>query len=307
MDMQFAPHLICYIAYLLNRPYTTVTSCCLFFLLQLLLLLPAAQAVLLGAAVIPHGMLLFFFGVWLPSLTKLCPTGDFAYDCTLIKCVNGSADVHAAAVVLGQQIAALQPQLIFLTTPHGLAASSQYLLYGNTNGSGFALLGQDLHNASFPGYKVPMEALLAPDMAAQLQALQANASANATLSTLLAYGDSEPLPLRWGEIIPLSFLGALVNMSQPHRGPRANVSVLSIPIERYTRDVAMVCGSWKRSGSWGKPLTRLLVFCHTQMPELGQLGAMLGKYFQSLDIGVYWIVSADLAHTHLASGPYGYR
>lgn len=38
----------------------------------------------------------------------------------------------------------------------------------NTNASGFAQIGQDLHNASFPGYKVPLSVGLDPDVAAAI-------------------------------------------------------------------------------------------------------------------------------------------
>ena len=73
------------------------------------------------------------------------------------------------------------------------------------------------------------------------------------VSGLLNFADSEPAALRWGEVIPLSFLGDRVNPSRatPPAGGFANVSVFSIPTERYTADVAMVRG---RGGGEG-PLT----------------------------------------------------
>jgi aromatic ring-opening dioxygenase LigB subunit len=44
-----------------------------------------------------------------------------------------------------------------------------------------------------------------------------------------------------------------------------------------------------------------------QIPELQNLGRSFAQLFEEWDGDVVWVVSSDLAHTHLASGPYGYR
>ena len=51
---------------------------------------------------------------------------------------------------VGAAISALQPELIVLTTPHGMALERDFAVYENSNASGFASIGADLHNASFP-------------------------------------------------------------------------------------------------------------------------------------------------------------
>lgn len=174
------------------------------------------EARIVGAAVIPHG--------------------DFAYDCTLVGCHNGSREIHENSASVGHWLSSLGPDLVFLSTPHGLEATEAYLLYGNSNGSGVANIGQDLHNASFPGYNVRMRASLAKDVVDDIVSGVMFGQDQAHLSTLLAFGDGQDIPLGWGEIVPLSFLGSIVNSSNP----RAKVVALSIPSKRYEHVVEMV-------------------------------------------------------------------
>ena len=68
------------------------------------LLLPLAEGRVVGAAVIPHG--------------------DFAYDPSLVHNKNGSAEVHRAALEAGRVVAALAPEIILLSTPHGVALTN---------------------------------------------------------------------------------------------------------------------------------------------------------------------------------------
>ena len=153
-------------------------------LLFLLATRPASSRVV-GAAVIPHG--------------------DFTFDPSLVHFKNGSKELHAAAIGAGKAISALRPELIFLTTPHGMALERDFAVYENSNASGFASIGQDLHNASFPQYRVqlrrPGDKGLATDLARHLEEAM-----GANVSGLLNFADSEPAALRWGEVVPLSFL-----------------------------------------------------------------------------------------------------
>eukprot|EP00045_Choanoeca_perplexa_P002723 m.26161 g.26161 ORF g.26161 m.26161 type:complete len:321 (+) comp11666_c0_seq1:27-989(+) len=208
--------------------------------------------------------------------TAVIPHGDFAYDCTLIHCVNGSQQVHDASVSIGHWVAELKPDTVVITTPHGLASTNDYLWYMNHNGSGFALLGQDLHNGSAQEYKVPFSTQIDVDLSQQLLDSTYNMPHN-NVSGLSSFADSEPVALRWGEVIPLSFLGNSVN----NTNPVTKVAVMSVPTRRYTQDVAMI-------------------------PELQQLGRTYAQLLHNSTRRVVVLVSSDLAHTHLASGPYGY-
>lgn len=55
----------------------------------------------------------------------------------------------------------------------------------------------------------------------------------ANVSGMVGYGDAEPFPLRWGEVIPLHFvLPSLPNTTR--------TLILSQPNRRYTQSVEMI-------------------------------------------------------------------
>lgn len=49
---------------------------------------------------------------------------------------NGSLAVHNASVALGQRLAAVRPDSLWLITPHGLEVTRDFVLYQNTLGAG---------------------------------------------------------------------------------------------------------------------------------------------------------------------------
>jgi aromatic ring-opening dioxygenase LigB subunit len=174
-------------------------------------------------------------------------------------------------VQLGNEIAAMKPDIIFLSTPHGIAVERDFLFYENRLGAGYALLGQDLPvSANFTPYIVDINVTMAANVtAALLEAL----SRDCNVTGLMSFADSEPERLGWGEVIPLSFLSATLATSQ--------VVVLSQPLRRYTE-------------------------ARNMGPELLALGGRLYALLDGLEATVAVVVSCDLAHTHLASGPYGF-
>ena len=105
---------------------------------------------------------------------------------------NGSLLVHDAAIQAGAMLEAHKPDLVLLTTPHGIELSSDYALYMNTNASGFAQIGADLHNASFPGYKVPLSVGLDPDVAGECVCVRACACACACADVCVCVCTSFP-------------------------------------------------------------------------------------------------------------------
>ena len=250
------------------------------------------------------------FGLFLPTTrgrivhASTLPHGDFVYDPSLVHNANGSLALHGNATLLAASIAAAKPDIIFLITPHGLESTVDAAIYRNTEASGFALLGQDLHNASFPGYKVPLNVTLNSNVSdaliaslsgiapaatrySRLRGAAAAATSAATakrnnnninnnVSGLLAFAGGEPIALRWGEVIPLSFMRSYFATHST-----ASVVVWSQPTRRYVDS--------------GAPMAE----------EMVTLGALVGAALEELPQRVAVIVSSDLAHTHLASGPYG--
>ncbi|KAK7496001.1 hypothetical protein BaRGS_00012702 [Batillaria attramentaria] len=202
------------------------------------------------------------------------PHGGIALDPNHFNTTNATAkaeawEINRACVEVGKEIQLLQPDLVFLSTPHGIADLRNFLFYLNPFGQGYA----DTDNCQCPPccYKVS-----AKFDAALSKRLVNTFGIQKNVSGLSAYGppgqSSEPFPLRWGEVIPLHFIPDL---------NKTKVVILSQPSRRYTEDVSMI-------------------------PELLKLGSSLWGILEELSERVVIIISADLAHTHLASGPYGY-
>ena len=225
-------------------------SSLIFIIFYYLYLLQPITAIIIGGAVIPHG--------------------DFAYDPSLIHNANNSLLIHNASVALGETLISLQPDIIFLITPHGIALTNDFAISLSSNGTGYATIGDDLHNASYPVYNVPMNFPLAPTLSTNLVNYLRNQHPNIT--GILPWADSEGFPLRWGEIIPLTFLSSLINNSYTSTTPE--VLIWSQPLRRYNDSVSMI-------------------------PELLEIGDLLYNYFENLSYRTLIIVSADLAHTHL--------
>mmetsp|Transcript_47506 Transcript_47506/g.144288 ORF Transcript_47506/g.144288 Transcript_47506/m.144288 type:complete len:317 (-) Transcript_47506:52-1002(-) len=219
-------------------------------------------------------------GAWRPASAELVaaavlPHGDFAYDPSLLRnaSARGKAErLREASRAAGAFIREARPEVVFLTSPHGLELTRDFLLYENPVLSGAAELGGDLGpNAST--YNVSLTVATHPVVAELLAALRARGAA---VSGIQGFAESLPLPISWGEVLPLSFLDSA------GAGPQNfKVVVMGIPYRRYTEDFAMV-------------------------DELSKLGGLIADFFARSKRRVAWVVSADLAHTHLASGPYGY-
>jgi len=222
----------------------------LIFLL-LLIFLSTANAKLVASVVIPHG--------------------DFCYDPSLVNNQNGSLELHNAAVQLGAKLSSMPIDFYILTTPHGLAMNHSFAIYLNSNLSGFAHIGDDLHNDSYPSYNVYLNASSNQSMAVKF--VNYFMQYKEDVQGIMGWADSEPMPLRWGEVIALSF----VNQSLKTRP----VITLTFPTRRNIDPVKMI-------------------------PELLQLGSDLFDMINSLSENVAIIISSDLAHTHQADGPYGY-
>ena len=229
-------------------------------LLQLLLLVMRESAVcrgvLLGGSVLPHGDF-----AWLPSLL---PAGSANR--------SRAEAVRAGAQAVAARIAAASPDVVLVIAPHAAALSIAYAVYGNSGAAGTAALGGDLHNSSVPLVPLSVAAAGAPALAARL----AGALAGSNVTLLTFWGDSEAAPLRWSEVVPLAFLGALVNGS----AARTAVAVWSQPASRLACAACLV-------------------------PQLLALGGALAAQLAAAPERVWLLASADLAHTHPAAvNPY---
>ena len=221
----------------------------------------------------------------------ILPHGDFAIDPTLLPALTPEREAADAiakgAASVGKWFGeTVNPDLIFLSTPHGIELTNDFGLYLGSKASGTATIGGDLHNASHPSYNVRLPSiLLAPELSQTLVNETSKNRLNVS-GILVSADDSEDEPLHWGEVIPLLLIprrnrSSYASAAIAQNKQRQHV-ILSHPLRRYTEAAAEL------------------------VPELLHLGRWLGKWMEQLPRHVGVVISADLSHTHQADGPYGY-
>jgi len=204
------------------------------------------------------------------------PHGGIALDPRYFNTTNATAKaqawlVHDAAVQVGKQIEDLKPDTIVLSTPHGIAAPEDFIFYLSPQGFGFS----DTDNCACPPSCYNLSVAMDTNGTKSLVSILKDEDEK--VSHLSAFGppgnEGVPFPLRWGEVVPLYFTKSTLH--------HCKTIILSQPSRRYTDSVQMI-------------------------PELTQLGKRLFTILHSQPERIVMIISADLAHTHLKSGPYGY-
>ena len=108
---------------------------------------------------------------------------------------------------------------------------------------------------------------------------------------MVGFGDGVPFPLRWGEVIPLHFLSPFLPAS-------THTVIVSQPNRRYKESIEMIPELRNLGIIANKNLCACTVLFFT--------GGEIFSIFRTMEEKVAIVISADLAHTHLASGPYGY-
>jgi aromatic ring-opening dioxygenase LigB subunit len=177
--------------------------------------------------------------------------------------------LHEAMLKLQEEIQKDDPELIVLLTPHGLAMDEAFGVYQSEH------LRGDLPHLSSSNVDGKIKERLQfpsdPAISSELISFLKEKKVNITSITLGS--TSFPAPLAWGEIVPLYYLDS--------GEKKTKVIIISIPKKRFNLD------SFKN--------------------ELMQLGHNLESFFQKKELRTALIISADLAHTHLEKGPYGYH
>eukprot|EP00980_Cylindrotheca_fusiformis_P007658 scaffold1605_cov141-Cylindrotheca_fusiformis.AAC.21 len=206
----------------------------------------------------------------------LLPHGDFAYDPTFFPLNStergASKRIAWASRQTGQWlINEKNPDIIVLSTPHGIKLDIDFGIYMSARGKGYATIGGDLHDnsASNKLYNVS----LAIDMDLDLSKDLLSVLHNENVSGIYSYNDEMPMPLNWGEIIPLLLL--------PKENRTYKHIIWSHPQRRYDSSPEMV-------------------------PELMRVGQTVANWAQSRPERIAVVVSGDLSHTHRQTGPYGY-
>jgi len=207
----------------------------------------------------------------------ILPHGDFAYDPFL---VNDPAEQKVARQIAEESRTVgkifldeyINPDVVFLVTPHGIALTDDFGIYVGKTASGYADIGIDLHEKNNT-YRVNLPTIpLDPEMALDLIS---NLEQSNVTGIKTSADDSQDTPLQWAEVIPLLFVNT-TNVRRRHL-------IWSQPLRRYgTKEGTDLVG------------------------ELLRLGRKLFVWMEKRPERMAVLISADLSHTHRTDGPYGY-
>ncbi|NHK32047.1 MAG: hypothetical protein FK730_11890 [Asgard group archaeon] len=192
----------------------------------------------------------------------ILPHGSMVLDYKKAK-KHGAEGLHKAMTTMAKQIKELKPDLIFLTSPHGISNSNDFGIYLNKIAKCSAEWNGDYKEFT-------CEVSLDQELSEKL--LDYLTEKETAISGIASYTPSMEIPLRWGEAVPLWFLKDI----------SAKYVIMSQPLKR-------------------------LEMAKDMIPETLTLGNDLRLFFEKLRRRVVVIISADLAHTHLKDGPYGFN
>ena len=145
------------------------------------------------------------------------------------------------------------------------------------------------HHCQHKPYNVTLNNIdLAPTALAKDLLTFLHQEKNHPVSGVYSYDDETPIPLNWGEIVPLLLL--------PTTNPHASATTTSISSSSSSKILPLI---------WTFPYRR---YNHSveMVPELLQVGADIMDWAQRRPERIAILVSGDLSHTHQSDGPYGY-
>jgi aromatic ring-opening dioxygenase LigB subunit len=172
--------------------------------------------------------------------------------------------LHKSCVKISEDIYSLKPDVIVLTTPHGINLTKSFGVYLNSNAEGSAEW-----QGSWKDYTIKIKIEI-DDSKELLKILEEK---NIPSEGIISYADDEPLPLRWGEVIPIWFISQPYNNYTMVAEVLPKFIIISIPRKRLTNPESMI-------------------------DESLLLGREIHNYFSKSNKKVVTITSADLAHTH---------
>jgi aromatic ring-opening dioxygenase LigB subunit len=189
---------------------------------------------------------------------------------------DGAQATRAALLELGRRCAAAQPEVLVVATPHGTRVDGAICLVGAARAAG-ALRWQDRQvELNVPIDLLLTDAIAATARAAELPIALASFAGNRREQSVIA--------LDWGALIPLWFLG--YGQSMPGAG-----DILAAPPEQELGPPVVLAAPSRLL-----PRAAMVAFGRA----LAQAAAQDGRR-------VAFIASCDWAHTHQASGPYGFH
>ncbi|MFW9778898.1 MAG: hypothetical protein ACFFE8_08590 [Candidatus Heimdallarchaeota archaeon] len=129
--------------------------------------------------------------------------------------------LYNAMRLVSDKIAKTMPDLIFLSTPHGIALDNDYGLYANQSARGTAVWDEE-----YGEYEVQVP--LDQDITEQCyQWLKKHVI---PVSKITCFAQKVSIPLRWGEVVPLWFL----------KDTNTKYLIMSQPTRRYDQAKSMI-------------------------------------------------------------------
>jgi aromatic ring-opening dioxygenase LigB subunit len=199
---------------------------------------------ILGAYILPHGALALNPG-------KYSNYPEFS-------------DIHNSSFLIAEEIYTLKPDIIFMSTPHGIALERSYGIYLNTKAYGTAEW-----NGDFKEYTAELE--IAQDESKQILSFLKNNNLQA--EGIVAYSEKEPINLRWGEVVPFWYL------QQPYKNNT---------MESIAFPPAII---------FSMPRSRV-DHCESMVPDCSEIGRLIHDYFYNSHKKIVIVISADLSHIH---------
>lgn len=265
----------------------------------------------------------------------ILPHGDAAYDPTIYATGkterNVANEIHIGSLQTAQWFAnVLNPDIIFISSPHGIALSNDYSIYLADTASGYADIATELNITVKPPYKVYLPTISldknkSNELLDRLNDLKFNVS-----GVVVPSDGSIDMPLHWGEVIPLLLIPPRRHRQDHCRPCHRDDTKLSI-LSKNLRRTIMVDNSRDSDANnnnrfksccslldnnqdydnerkliiWTYPLRR---YNHSieMIFELLQIGYEMRQYFDNVNKKMGVIISGDLSHTHQMTGPYGY-
>lgn len=204
---------------------------------------------------------------------------------------EGLTDINRACFELANEIYDKNPETIILITPHGISLQYNFGIYLNEKVKGTAEWENAYQEYSFDGL---IDSELSKSMLLYLQ------KTGNKVEGIVSFSKEEPIPLRWGEVIPLWFINqAYINNSlTPKKFPK--IVVITLPQRRlidndnYSLINANSNTNFKKIYYENKSEDAIdfIKECH-------KLGRNIGEFINENNKKVIFIVSGDLAHKHV--------
>jgi len=216
---------------------------------------------------------------------------------------KGLEQINKSCFSLANEIYSKSPETIYLITPHGISLETHFGIYLNNSAKGSACWKGAYNDFTFEGI---IDSEISKNL---LFYLQKNGN---KAEGIVSYSEDEPIPLRWGEVIPLWFISqAYANNSVE---PKAFPKLVIISMPRKRNLMISCCEKGKVAlgnesnivnnlnskqityGSENKDGIEFIKECH-------KFGKNFGEFCSEYKKKFVIVVSGDLAHKHIYPSP----